>query len=77
MLESENRKEQIKAAYGVAAAYEANGQMAEAQEALGKLAENVMKTMIESDEVTSIDIREAKLLRAQIAIQKKMSEKET
>lgn len=52
-------------------------EMAEAQEALGKLAENVMKTMIESDEVTSIDIREAKLLRAQIAIQKKMSEKET
>ena len=52
-------------------------EMAEAQEALGKLAENVMKAMIESDEVTSIDIREAKLMRAQIAIQKKMAEQET
>lgn len=52
-------------------------EMAEAQEALGKLAENVMKTMIESDEVTSIDIKEAKLLRAQIAIQKQMSKQET
>jgi len=52
-------------------------EMAEAQEALGKLAENVMKTMIESDAITSIDIKEAKLLRAQIVIQKKMSQKET
>lgn len=52
-------------------------EMAEAQEALGKLAENVMKTMIESDEVTSIDIKEAKLLRAQISIQKQMSAKDT
>ena len=52
-------------------------EMAEAQEALGKLAENVMKTMIESDEVTSLDIKEAKMLRAQIAIQKQMSKKET
>lgn len=52
-------------------------EMAEAQEALGKLAENVMKTMIESDEVTSIDIKEAKLMRTQLSIQKKMSQKET
>lgn len=52
-------------------------ELAEAQEALGKLAENVMKTMIESDEVTSIDIKEAKLMRTQLSIQKKMSEKET
>lgn len=52
-------------------------EMAEAQEALGKLAENVMKAMIESDEVTNIDIKEAKLLRAQIAIQRQMSQKET
>lgn len=52
-------------------------EMAKAQEALGKLAENVMKTMIESDEVTSLDIKEAKLLRAQIAIQKQMSKQET
>ena len=52
-------------------------EMAEAQEALGKLAENVMKAMIESDEVTSIDIKEAKLLRAQISLQKQMAKKET
>jgi len=52
-------------------------EMAEAQEALGKLAENVMKTMIESGEVTSLDVREAKLMRAQIAIQKQMSKQDT
>ena len=52
-------------------------EMAEAQEALGKLAENVMKTMIESEEVTSIDIREAKLMRAQITLQKQMAKQET
>ena len=32
--------------------------LAEVQETLGKVAENVMKTMISSDEVTSIDVRE-------------------
>ena len=52
-------------------------EMAEAQEALGKLAENVMKAMIESDEVTSLDIREAKLMRAQIALQNRMAKQET
>ena len=52
-------------------------EMAEAQEALGKLAENVMKTMIESGEVTTLDIKEARLMRAQIAIQKQMSKQET
>lgn len=52
-------------------------EMAEAQEALGKLAEHVMKTMIESDEVTSIDIREARLMQAKLSIQKKMAQKET
>ena len=52
-------------------------EMAEAQETLGKLAENVMKTMIESDNVTSIDIREARLIQAQISIQKQMVKKET
>ena len=52
-------------------------EMAEAQEALGKLAENVMKTMIYSDEVTSIDVREAKLMRVQIALQKQMAKQET
>ena len=43
-------------------------EMAEAQEKLGELAENVMKTMIESDEVTSIDVREMRMLSAQLSI---------
>lgn len=52
-------------------------EMAEAQGALGKLAENIMKTMMDSDKVTSIDIREARLMQAQISIQKQMAKKET
>ena len=36
--------------------------MAAAQEKLGELAENVMKTMINSDHVTSLDVREMKML---------------
>lgn len=44
-------------------------EMAEAQKALADTAENVMKTMInESDDVTSLDIRQMKLLNTQIAI---------
>lgn len=52
-------------------------ELARVQEDLGKLAENAMKTMIESEEVTSIDIREARMMQAQIAIQKQMAKKET
>lgn len=44
-------------------------EMAKAQEALADTAENVMKTMInESEDVTSLDIRQMKLLNTQIAI---------
>lgn len=44
-------------------------EMAEAQKALADTAENVMKTMIiESEDVTSLDIRQMKLLNTQIAI---------
>ena len=68
-------KQELLEAFGEAVAEPK--ELAEVQEALGKLAENVMRTMIESDEVTAIDIREAKLLRAQIAIQKKMAQSET
>lgn len=68
-------KEQLLEAFGEAVAEPK--EMAAVQEDLGKLAENVMRTMIESDEVTTLDIKEAKLLRAQIAVQKKMSQKET
>ena len=52
-------------------------EMAEAQEALGKLAEHIMKAMMDSDNVTSIDIREARMMQAQISVQKQMAKKET
>ncbi len=43
-------------------------ELAEAQETLGKIAENVMKTMIETDEVTSLDVREMRLMQAQLSM---------
>lgn len=51
-------------------------QMAEAQEKLGELAENVMKTMIESDEVTSLDVREMRMLSAQLSVHRIMAKQE-
>lgn len=42
--------------------------MAAAQEKLGELAENVMKTMINSDHVTSLDVRDMKMLSAQLSV---------
>lgn len=43
-------------------------EMAVAQEKLGVLAENVMRGMIESDDVTSLDVRELRLMSAQLSI---------
>lgn len=43
-------------------------ELAEAQETLAKIAENVMKTMIESEEVTSLDVREMRLMQAQLSM---------
>lgn len=51
-------------------------EMGEAQEKLGELAENVMKTMIESDEVTSLDVREMRLLAAQLSIGRQFAREE-
>lgn len=51
-------------------------ELAEVQEKLGNLAENVMKTMIASDDVTSIDIREMRLMSAQLSIQERMAKDE-
>lgn len=51
-------------------------EMAEAQEKLGVLAENVMKGMIESDEVTSLDVREMRLLSAQLSINSLLAKEE-
>ena len=50
--------------------------MAEVQETLGKVAENVMKTMISSDEVTSIDVREMRLMQAKLSINQTLAKKE-
>lgn len=50
--------------------------LASAQETLGEVAENVMKTMIESDKVTSIDVREARLMQAQLSMNSLLAKKE-
>lgn len=50
--------------------------LAEVQETLGKVAENVMKTMISDDNVTSIDIREMRLMQAKLSITQTMAKKE-
>lgn len=51
-------------------------EMAEAQEKLGVLAENVMKGMIESDEVTSLDVREMRFMSAQMSINSLLAKEE-
>lgn len=51
-------------------------EMAEAQEKLGVLAENVMKGMIESDGVTSLDVREMRLLSTQLSINSLLAKEE-
>lgn len=60
-------KEQILKAFGEAV--KTPEEMAEAQEKLAETAENVMKDMIESDsQVSSLDIRQMKLVTSQIAL---------
>lgn len=51
-------------------------EMAEVQEKLGNLAENVMKTMVETGRVTNLDIREMRLLSAQLSINRMMAKEE-
>lgn len=52
-------------------------EMAAAQEALAQTAENVMKTMIaDKEHITSMDIRELKLMNVQLSIAGKMAEEE-
>lgn len=50
--------------------------MAAAQEKLGELAENVMKTMINSDHVTSLDVRDMKMLSAQLSVNSILAKEE-
>lgn len=51
-------------------------EMAEAQKKLADLAENVMKTMIQSEDVRSVDIRDMKILQQQIALGTRMAKEE-
>lgn len=50
--------------------------MAIAQEKLGELAENVMKTMINTEHVTSVDVREMRLLSAQLSVSSILAKEE-
>lgn len=50
--------------------------LAEVQEKLGILAENVMKGMIDSDHVTSLDVREMRLLSAKLSMNGILAKKE-
>ena len=50
--------------------------MAIAQAKLGELAENVMKTMINTENVTSIDVREMRLLSAQLSVSSILAKEE-
>lgn len=50
--------------------------MAKAQEKLGDLAENVMKTMIQSEDVRNVDIRDMRVARQQIELGARMAKEE-
>ncbi len=70
----EEMKQEVLDAFGEAIS--APEEMAEAQEKLGMLAENVMRGMIESDNVTSIDVREMRLMSAQLSINNALAKEE-
>lgn len=70
----EEMKQEVLDAFGEAIS--GPDEMAEAQEKLGMLAENVMRGMIESDNVTSIDVREMRLMSAQLSICNAFSKEE-
>lgn len=50
--------------------------LAKVQETLGEVAENVLKTMINNEEVTSLDIRQMRLMQTQLSIQQSLAKKE-
>lgn len=70
----EEMKQEVLDAFGEAIS--APEEIAEAQEKLGMLAENVMRGMIESDDVTSIDVREMRLMSAQLSIGSALAKEE-
>ncbi len=51
--------------------------MAKAQKVLAEKAENVMKTMINESEVTSVDLKEMRMVHTQIALGTRMAKEET
>lgn len=67
-------KEQVLEEFGEAIASPEG--LAAAQEQLAEVAENVMNGMIDSDDVTSLDIREMRLLSAQLSIGSMMAKEE-
>lgn len=67
-------KQEVLDAFGEAIS--APEEMAETQEKLGILAENVMRGMIERDDVTSIDVRELRLMSAQLSISNALAREE-
>lgn len=52
-------------------------EMAKAQEKLAEVAENVMKTMIESPDIRNMDVREMRIMRQQIELGTRLSKEET
>lgn len=52
-------------------------EMAKAQQALAETAEHVMDTMLEEEELTSVDVRQLKIMRTEISISTRMSRDET
>ncbi len=67
-------KEAVLERFGKAIA--APEEIAEAQEMLAEAAENVMKGMLSGDEVTSLDVREMRLLSAQLSISSMLAKDE-
>ena len=74
MEDLEEIKEELLEEFGEAVSEPAD--MAVAQEKLGELAENVMKTMINSENVTSLDVREMRLLSAQLSVSSLLAKEE-
>lgn len=52
-------------------------EMAKAQQELAETAEQIMDTMLEDEKLTSVDVRELKIMRTEISISARMSREET
>lgn len=70
----ETMKQEVLDAFGEAIS--SPEELAEVQERLGMLAENVMRGMLESDDVTNLDVRELRLMSAQLSIHQTLAKEE-